>query len=569
MKMFGRGKPEKIEISENAKRLTNRQMERIRRILTRQGDVIVSGAELERLRQNAKGAGELEAGEVRRLQSQLEELNRMYRGLEAEARGLRERPPIEMYNALNADMRSLQEEKDRLETELARRGEGHAREYRDLQVRLGVAQAETDRLRALVSGLRGKPDIEKYRVLERELQERKRRIETLEAEMERLRRRPTSEMYHALEARLGEIKEEKGRSEAVISGFREMLSDGIYHALQARLENLGSEELEERSKLEAVISGLGKMSIQEMYYALQEYLRGLETGIRKLRGRPTEEMYRALQEQVADLTSQVEKGLKSLFLVEISYSILQLAQSREQEGIIEQLQQELAATRDESRRRGTIIGNILKYVSRHEKPPVGSTVAICGRDVGSTIASAQLMRTGMEVGYATEESWYEWLPMLNKPEIRRNLDKQNKAQEIIIIGLYPAEGRARKNLQSLSMNGAHVVLITDKEIPAPDLVSVYSGSSLPRALSEYLRTEGRCDEIIERLAHLGDACKNGDTEEACYLRDAFYDLTDTSFRTGVARQLSKKGTVVRSDMYDGIVRRAEDYRGLRRDGFLN
>ncbi|MBI2076440.1 MAG: hypothetical protein HYT72_04285 [Candidatus Aenigmarchaeota archaeon] len=257
-------------------------------------------------------------------------------------------------------------------------------------------------------------------------------------------------------------------------------------------------------------------------------------------------------------------------------------QIRFQRGKVKQLGEELAQTKEESRRRGTIIDNLLqRYLSLYRRstigePPQGTIVAICGRDSGSLIASAQLIRTKrINVGYALQENWYLWLPRLKTRESRIHLPRDGKetgeviTRQVIIIGFYPSSSEAQRTLEAMRNTGVSVTLITDREdSKVHDFVSVRYGSSQARALFAYLESKGIHDEVIERLAALGDASMTGSTEEATYLRDSLYDPTNTGLIRAVVTQLSKEGTLAGSQVYEGVKKRAADYRALQRDGFV-
>lgn len=180
------------------------------------------------------------------------------------------------------------------------------------------------------------------------------------------------------------------------------------------------------------------------------------------------------------------------------------------------------------------------------------------------------MRTGkVGIDYAMRVNWHQWLPRVKGKSRNPNAKNPIATKEVIIVGFYPTKEEARKHLEPLHVNGVRVVLIIDrKDTQVPDFVSVYRGSSLATALSQYLKERRIHDAVIERLATLGDACSNGSTEEAGYLRDSLYDPTNTGAIRSVVTQLSETGTVVGTPIYRGTIRRAEDYRGLRRDGFL-
>lgn len=318
----------------------------------------------------------------------------------------------------------------------------------------------------------------------------------------------------------------------------------------------------------------------------------LEAENRELGQRPSRESYAQLQEKAATSEANERTLQQELFnlrpLAEearrlkpenqrLANQISNLGHSNEQ------LASELAIAKEESRRRGALVENVLqRYLGFYRRfvygnPPQGTVVAICSSDVGGVIASAQLRRSETDadgIKYAMPENWHEWLPRLKTRESRTRLPVRGEetreviTREVVIVGFYALAEEARRNLEDLYNNGVSVVVITDKQdIQLPSFVSVYYGISLPQATSEYLERKGSHDAVIDILSALWEACKTGNTEEGRYLRDSFYDPTDERYIRGVATPLSQFGTTVGSSVHDGIVRRATNYRALQRDGF--
>lgn len=336
----------------------------------------------------------------------------------------------------------------------------------------------------------------------------------------------------------------------------------------------------EKRRLEAESKELGKRPTLEEHQTLQKELRIAREQMSHMI--PEEEVAERLSGMVSEEEFQkLEARLRASVPAKEHREVLD--ELEKQKAKNESLQTKLAQAEDKARKRGRMISDLIRSLMNlysrlnYAKPPEGDVIAFCSRDAEGVIASVQLSRTGaVSVGYPPIGNWNYWLSMIDTHQERVERTPRGmppkaeiKDREVILVGFYPAEAD-RQSLQKLHANGIRVTLIVDREADAPDFTTVVRGTSLPRAVEKYLSGRNISGGIYETLAALGDACRNGGSEEAAYLRDSLASPVgqmDERYIRGLVDELFQKGTLVGSDIYPGVIIKAKNYRELREDGF--
>ncbi len=320
-----------------------------------------------------------------------------------------------------------------------------------------------------------------------------------------------------------------------------------YEALQRELER----RLEE--------SGAKYNELQAQYKALQRQLHQQTSMLGQLSGQlrqmvPRGEMERQLESMVPREEYQALQGELARTLDEQKRLEEQMQQQlADNESIVARLQSELlesqAQTAEIGRQYAQLRMQLIGIASR-SKYRVGEagTIAIVAREPEGIIASAQLKRAGIEIGYISPENCYKFVSSIKS------------ANEVIIAGISLDDDDTIEKLRTLHTRGCKITLIGSYD--GIGFADIFDHGTVAESLSAYLKLTRHDDPVYQRLLAMGD-------EEARYIGDAFsLNPLDSGFRDAMVRQLSQHGTLEDSTIYPGVMKKAGAYNFLHSRGLL-